>query len=219
MEYYECLEGISASFIGDSLFGGHSLGKEPTWIGLLSRKYKMNAQNYGLNGCTLSACEGGANPIVVRYSEMEDNDPDIVVFEGGRNDYNKGAQLGDVESGDKTTFKGALGALVQGLREKYPRAVIIGVTFWKVNPRENTIGLPCSAYTDAMLEVCRELSVPCIDATAEEETLIAMTDPEFRREFSLVPGDVCHLNERGMERALPFFERRIAEIYSEIKKK
>lgn len=209
--YFENLKGITASFIGDSLFGGHRLGTEPTWIGLLAKKYGWECNNYGSNGCTLSACEGGANPIVSRYGGMADNNPALVVVEGGRNDFNKSAQIGEI-GGDITTYKGALSAVIEGLRAKYPSAVIAAVTFWRVGPRENEIGLPTAAYTDAMKEVCLEMGVPCIDATDDSACGVYMTDPEFRREYCFVPGDVCHLNEEGFKIAMPFFERELAKI-------
>ncbi len=209
--YFDNLKGIRASFIGDSLFGGHGIGKENTWIALLANKYGMECNNYGVNGCTLSACEGGANPIVGRLSDIVDNDPHLIVVEGGRNDYNKGAALGEI-GGDVTTFRGALSSVLNSLREKFPRAVIVCVTFWKVGPRENPIGLPTSAYTDAMMEVCSEMGYPCIDATDTAATLVDMSNPEFRKEFCWVPGDVCHLNIEGMKRVMPFFEGSLARI-------
>ena len=209
--YYESLRGIRASFIGDSLFGGHGIGKENSWIALLADKYVMECNNYGSNGCTLSACEGGANPIVKRFDEILENDPQLIVVEGGRNDYNKAAALGEI-GGDITTFRGALSHTLLSLREKFPSAVIVCVTFWKVGTRENAIGLPTSAYTDAMKEVAGELGFPCVDATDTEESRVNMTDPEFRKEFCYLPGDVCHLNCEGMKRVMPFFEKKLAEI-------
>ena len=91
--YYENLRGIRASFIGDSLFGGHGIGKENSWIALLGDKYGMEYNNYGSNGCTLSACEGGANPIVGRFSEIAENNPHLIVVEGGRNDLTRERSL------------------------------------------------------------------------------------------------------------------------------
>lgn len=214
-EYYSVLEGKTVSFIGDSLFGGHSLGKAYTWPELLAAKYSMPYSNHGISGCTLSACEGGDNPIINRYEEMPDNSPDIVVFEGGRNDYNKAAELGSVHSGDITTYRGALAVLIDGLREKYPGAVLVGVTFWRANDRTNSANMTCGEYTDAMKEVCRQKGVAYIDATNESESGIYMTDKDFRTQYSLSPSDVCHLNYEGMKLALRFFERKLAEIYTE----
>ena len=209
--YYDILYGKKAYFIGDSLFGGHSLGKSGVWIGLMAEKYGMEHVNLGQNGCTLSACEGGANPIIKRYTDMPDDPCDFIVFEGGRNDYNKCAQIGEIGA-DTTTYKGALGALIDGLRERHPEAVLMAVTFWKVGDRPNAQGTSCNEYTRAMIDVCKEKGVPYIDSTNAEECLIDMTDPELRREFCIVGGDVCHLNYLGMKRVLPFFEREIARI-------
>lgn len=211
--YYENLKGLRAAFIGDSLFGGHGIGKENSWIALLSDKYEMVSENCGSNGCTLSACEGGARPIVSRLSDITLEDPELIVVEGGRNDYNKAAALG-VIGDDISTFRGALSKVIESLRERFPKATVVCVTFWGVGQRENAIGLPTSAYTDAMKDVCENMGVPCIDATDPQTTLVDMRDPEFRREFCWVPGDVCHLNVEGMKRVMPFFERELAKILS-----
>ena len=212
--YYDILEGCTASFIGDSLFGGHGIGIENSWINLLGEKYNMVYNNYGSNGCTLSACEGGANPIITRYTAMADNDPDIIVFEGGRNDFNKCAALGSIEEKDITTYLGAISALVDGLREKYPRAVIIAVSFWNTTT-VNKAGATSNSYVEAMLSACESLGVPIINAYDESASGVHMTDKDFRAEYCYVPGDVCHLNIEGMKLVLPFFEKEIARIYGD----
>ncbi len=212
--YYEILKGKTANFIGDSLFGGHTLGKENTWIALLAEKYGMVHNNYGVNGCTLSACENGFAPIIERYVEMADNGADIIVFEGGRNDFNKCASIGDVESRDTATYCGAVAALIEGLRKKYPKSVIIGVSFWNTSS-VNKAGVACNDYIAAMLKVCKAMNLPCINAMDEAASGIRMTDAEFRKQYSMLPGDVCHLNTDGMKLALAFFEREIARIFGE----
>ena len=213
--YYKSLRGLTALFIGDSLFGGHGIGKDLTWINLLATKYGMTFENHGVCGCTLSACEGGFQPIISRYTDMPLLDADLVVIEGGRNDYNKNAAIGTQDSGDVSTYKGALGSLIRGLKDRYPRAIIAAVSFWRVGDRPNELGLPCGEYTAAMEEVCAELGVHFIRACDEESSGVYMTDPAFRTEYCWVPGDVCHLNARGMELALPFFEKELARIMSE----
>ena len=212
--YYEIFEGKTINVIGDSLLAGGGIGQEFAWPSLLAAKYSMTYDNKAIGGCTLSACEGGENPIINRYQTMPDNDPDIVIFEGGRNDYNKDAALGTHTVLEPDTYKGALAMLIKGLREKYPNAVIIGVSFWESNSRVNSGGKTCSLYTDAMLDVCARLGVTCIDATVEESG-IRMNDADFREQYCKVPSDVCHLNFEGMKLALEFFEREIARIYAE----
>ena len=212
--YFEALKGLTANFIGDSLFGGHGVGKENTWIALLCEKYGITYNNYGINGCTLSACEGGANPIIRRYSGMADNSPDFVVIEGGRNDFNKCAAIGTVDDGDETSYCGALALLVKGLREKYPTAKIIAVSFWK-SLTVNKSGISSNEYVEAMIAACDAIGIPCIRAYDEDASGIRMTDRDFRAAYSWGPGDVCHLNHAGMKLAMPFFERELAKILAE----
>lgn len=216
--YYKVLEGKTINFIGDSLLAGAQIGKEYAWPNLLGEKYSMTYDNQAISGCTLSACEGGENPIVSRYANMPDNNPDIVVFEGGRNDYNKDAAIGMHTRLDPESYKGAMAILIKGLREKYPNAIIVAVTFWGSNDRQNSGGKVCGEYTQAMIDVCRAMSVPCINASDENASGIKMTDAAFRAQYSCKPSDVCHLNFEGMKLALRFFEKELAEIYESNKK-
>ena len=212
--YFDILEGKRAYFIGDSLFGAHGIGKENSWINLLCEKYKMDFENAGINGCTVSDCENGSNPIVKRYVDLPEEQPDFIVIEGGRNDFNKMAKIGSVDEKDPTTYLGAIAITVEGLRAKYPNAKIIAVTFWKtgtVNKEE----VASNTYVEAMIDACEKLSIPCIKAYNEEESGIYMTDKEFRTQYCFVPGDVCHLNVEGMKLALPYFEKEIARILAE----
>jgi len=211
----EILTGKRIYFIGDSLFGGHGIGIERSWPNLLAEKYSMPFFNYGINGSTVSACEGCSNPIVKRYADMAEDKPDIVVLEGGRNDFNKHAVI-EGDDGDITTYRGALIATVEGLRKKYPGALIIGVTFWRSGTRINDRGHLCSEYTDAMKRTFRELSVEFIDTTDTDACPVHMLDREFREKYCFVPGDVCHLNVAGMELALEYFEVEIAKIAARV---
>ena len=214
MTVYELFKGKTINFIGDSLLGGHTLGLDPVWCRLLADKNDMQHINYGSNGSTMSDCKGGAKAIVKRYVEMADNDPDIVVFEGGRNDYNKCAVIDDGTE-DETTYCGALITLVKGFRKKYPRAVLIGVTFWKVNDVPNKEGVSCNEYTRAMMRTLDELGVAYVDATDTSKCPIDMTDRENRVKYCLEgPGDVCHLNVQGFKDVMVFFEAEIAKIYA-----
>ena len=215
-EYFEILEGKTAYFIGDSLFGAHGIGKENSWINLLCAKYKMNFDNQGINGCTVSDCENGSNPIVNRYTNLPEGDADIIVIEGGRNDFNKLAKIGSVDEKDPTTYLGALAIVVEGLRERYPNAVIMAVTFWNTTTVKE--GVASNTYVEAMICACETLGVPLINSYDESKSGVYMKDKEFRTKYCFVPGDVCHLNADGMKLVLPFFEREIARIYEENKK-
>lgn len=210
---FEVLRGITACFIGDSLFAGHGIGKENSWINLLGEKYSMRYTNYGINGCTISACEGCSMPIVKRYVEMTEEDPDLVVFEGGRNDFNKGAVIGSVDEPDESTMCGAIAIIVKGLREKYPNAKLVAVPFWDTATVRD--GRVSNDYVEAMIGACLALGVDLINSYSAAESGINMRDADFRAKYCYVPGDVCHLNEEGMKLAMPYFERELARLLSE----
>lgn len=202
-------EGLKVNFIGDSLFGGHTV--KGGWIKLFCEKHQLDYNNYGINGCTLSACKDGSNPIIHRYTDMADNDPDLIIFEGGRNDFNKCAEIGSVEVEDETTYCGAIALLVKGLKEKYPRARIAASTFWNTGT-VNKEGRRSNEYVEAMIAACEELGVPYINSFDESASGVYMTDREFRERYCVCGGDVCHLNEEGMEMVLPFYESEIARL-------
>ena len=212
--FYDILKGKTFTVIGDSYLAGNGLDKNLVWPALLAKKYDMVFNNYGMNGSTMSNFVTTNNPMVVRYANMVDNNPDIVIIEGGRNDYNKNVPIGENGSTDTKTMKGAARFLITKVQEKYPNALIICLTVWEVGGSANSAGNLCSDYGKALLEVCADMGVPCINAMDEEKSGIYMTNRDFRTENCLLPGDVCHLNENGMAIACRFFERELAEILS-----
>ena len=150
--------------------------------------------------------------MVNRWSEMLDNDPDIVIIEGGRNDYNISAPLGTLQSNDTTTMMGASRILITKVKEKYPKALIICVTCWEVGGSANSAGNKCSAYGKALLDVCADMGIPCINAMDQKATGVYMTDASFRSNYCIAPNDISHLNADGMKLVLPFFEKAIVDI-------
>lgn len=216
-ESYDVLEGITMSVIGDSYFAGKGLeDTSKVWPALLATKYNMEFNNYGMNGSTISNYAGGDyNPMVDRWEEIADNDPDIIIVEGGRNDYNQDVPMGEVGSADKATMMGAATYLIKSLQEKFPDALIIGVTCWEVGGIPNDQGYTCSEYGRAFIEVCVNLGVPYIDAMDSETMGVYMTDASFRRQYCISYDDISHLNVEGMKLVLPAFEKQIAENYQQ----
>lgn len=211
--WYSQLEGITLNVIGDSYFAGEGLDpNKEVWPALLAQKYNMSFTNHGIGGSTMCVTQDNKNPIVRRYQNLPNNNPDIVILEGGRNDRNqnnagKGAAIGENNTTDETTFKGALTATIRGLKAKYPNALILCVTVWRVN--DGT-----TEYGTAMKEVCAYEGVPCFDSTNQELSTVYMTDPSFREQYCQKPSDVSHLNLAGMKRVMPVFEKFIAEEYA-----
>ncbi len=213
---YPELKGLTVNFLGDSYFAGNGLNPNYVWPALMGQIYGMNYKNYGKNGSTISDYVTTNNPMVVRYKDMANNTPNIVVLEGGKNDYNKNVPIGENTDTDTKTFKGALNVIIDGLRAKYPNAVLICVTPWKVSGT-NGIGNTVSSYADAMVEICALKKVPCFKASDPALSGVDMTSASFRAEYSMSATDVSHLNLKGHKLVLPKFEKFIAEAYAAAK--
>ena len=210
--YYPILEGKTINFIGDSYFAGNGQNKIYGWPSLLATKYGITHVNHGINGSTVCVTTDNKYPMVKRYGKLPANDPDIVIVEGGRNDRSqnksgKGAEIGSNNTTDESTFKGALTAIIRGLREKYPNALILCVTPWCVD--DGT-----TEYGTAMKEVCAFEGVPCFDATNQALCGVYMTSADFRKTYCMAENDVSHLNPEGMKLVMPAFEKFIAEKYT-----
>lgn len=212
--FYDILKGKTFTVIGDSYLAGNGLDKTLVWPALLAKKYDMVYNNYGMNGSTMSNYVTTNNPMVVRYTSMANNNPDIVIIEGGRNDYNKNVPIGENGSTDTKTMKGAARFLISKVQEKYPNALIICLTVWEVGGSANSAGNVCSDYGRALLEVCADMGVPCINAMDQEATGVKMTDSAFRSKYCMKPTDISHLNADGMKLVLPAFEKAIADFYA-----
>lgn len=210
---YAVLEGKTMNLMGDSYLAGNGLDPDCVWPSLLGEKYGMTVENRGVNGSTLSDYVTTNHPMVDRLDTLPDNHPDIVIVEGGRNDYNQCVPLGTDEPNDRDTktVKGALREILGQMRQRYPEAVLICITVWEVGGNPNAAGYTCSDYGKAMLSVCRELGVHCINAMDSERIGVHMTDPEFRAEYCMKPNDISHLNAKGMRLVFPSFERAIAQ--------
>ncbi len=213
--YYDMFEGKTISVIGDSYMAGSSIADtSDVWVNMFAKKYNMTINNHGVNGSTISNYAGSKyNPMVDRWvTDFENDTPDIIIVEGGRNDYNYNTPMGQLGNSDKATFKGATTYLITNLREKYPNAVIVGITCWEVGGNKNAAGYYCSDYGRAFIEVCEELGISYINSMDSDALGVYMTSSNYRGRFCIKAGDISHLNEKGMKLVLPVFEQKIYEI-------
>ena len=146
--------------LGDSLMAGNTLGNNYTWLNKLAKKYNMTPFNYGINGSTIAY--SNANPMCIRYNDMDDN-LDYIIVIGGANDKNKNIPIGQNNDNINTTFKGALNILIEGLLQKYPSKKILFLTNYNRYQTQNNIGLTDKDYVDAMIEICEKYAIPCFD--------------------------------------------------------
>ena len=208
--YFSALNGIKLNILGDS-YVVHTDAFEK-WPKILTDKYGLTCSNHGISGSQMSDF-GTRKPMVNRYQVMPDNDPDIVILEGGRNDYNDGVPMGENDSTDTKTFKGAANFLITELQKKYPNALILTITAWNVT-KPNPLGFSTTDYGKALAEISALRGIPCFHSFNEELSGIHMNDPVFRSTYCRAPNDVSHLNENGHYLFFPAIEKFIGEEYT-----
>ena len=145
-------------FLGDSITNGY--GVDTPFRVLIANNTSAIQVNYGINSSTLSNYNGGSNPVVERYVNM-DNDLDYVCVLIGTNDWGAGVPLGEENSTDTTTFNGALNVLIEGLLNKYPNKKIMFMTL--LQRRNATVNAGILDKCNAIKNRCAYYSVPCFD--------------------------------------------------------
>lgn len=151
--------------------------------------------NYGISGTTL-ADNANANAMVNRYTEIS-SAVDLITFMGGTNDYGQNIPIGDNTTHDKTTFKGALRTLIEGITASYPNARLAFFTpIQRGDTTEgaNLLGLTIKDYADAMIFICREYGIPVLD-------LFGMSGIN-KYNISIFTSDKIHPNQAGYNRII-----------------
>lgn len=204
---FDALKELTVNAFGDSYFAGNGLPKAQVWPALLATKYGWNFLNYGKNGNMLSGYgDADSMPMYKRYRQMTNNSPDLVILDGGRNDYNHNVPLGTIDSEDPNTFMGAMNVMMRGLRKKYPNAAIVFTTVWNFPDTNKDTSLTYLDYAKATEEVCEKWGVYCFRAYDPAVSGVDMRDAEFRAKYCMNPNDISHLNLSGMKRVMPTFE-------------
>ena len=125
---------------------------------------QMHYINYGISGTTISD-NGNTNAMVNRFTEIDIN-ANLITFTGGTNDYSQNIPIGTNSSTDKTTFKGALKAIIEGVTARYPNARLAFFTPIQrgdISEGANLLGLTIKDYADAIQEICRLYGIPVLD--------------------------------------------------------
>ena len=219
-DFNKILMGITMYAMGDSYFGGSSLGKEATWVNMLGEKYGMDYVNYGIGGSTMSDYVTDKNPMVLRYTRMAKGDADVILLEGGRNDRSKEVPIGDLESRDSKTFLGSINIMLDGMLKTYPNALIILVTPWYHTGTVAATGLSNVDYANAMRKLAEHRNdkrIICLYAADPNTIGVNMNDANFRKQYCIKPDDVSHLNLEGMKYVLPYMEQFIATEFAKFK--
>lgn len=208
------LRGLTVYAIGDSYFAGEGLDpKKDVWPALLATKHGQTFENYGRGGSTVSDYITTNTPMCRRISDMKAGKPDIVLFEGGANDWNHSVPLGDPGSRDTKTFRGAVASCIGQLHEKYPDAFIVCISSWDYG-KTNSLGLASTAYAEAFCEVASGYPYAMAVRACDTSVVPAfMTSTLFRAKYCISSQGQSHLNKEGMKLVAPFFEKLIGDGY------
>lgn len=161
----EKLNGKKIVVIGDSLIHGNNLGNDVTWTKILANETGAEVFNYGINGNAISSVSGASgSPMSVRYADIEElPSADIVIVEGGANDKNNNCPIGELTDTTNATFIGACNVLIDGIRALNPTARLMMMTTYPRYSDQNAQGKMEQDYADAMIQACRNKSIPCFD--------------------------------------------------------
>lgn len=193
------LEGIKANFLGDSITEGHGVEKqEDLYWNLLKKECGLaEVRGYGIGGTRIakqtmpSQCPRHDLDFISRVEEM-DKDADLVVFFGGTNDFGHGdAPLGQMSDRGPYTFYGACHYLMRSLIEKYPHAVLVGMTPLHREIEERG-GRRLLDFVRAEREVAEYYSIPVVDLYAKSG--IQPQVPVLKEKYC---PDGLHPNEAG----------------------
>lgn len=166
--------------VGDSICNGIR-NNNKGFVGDLGLVYK----NDGVSGATISTKQTSYKNIFTQLVDESAFTPDVVIANGGINDYELNAPLGTASSApvasdtqanalDKSTVLGALEYLFYTMVKKYPKAQRFFVTTHKVKyngkyapATPNSEGYTQTDMTDAIIAVCKMYNVNVIDVFHE----------------------------------------------------
>lgn len=221
MEYYDILNGLTLNLIGDSYLDSTVTNEgwpDKMWFEFYETKYNMKVTSHGKASSTVSNYVLTNNPMCDRYMRLPDNGANIIIVQGGRNDFNQNVPIGVVDSKDTKTFCGALNVIIDGLQEAYPDAMIVCLSPWNF-PGTNKSNLSYQNYVNGMKRVAVAQGVYFIDASDVDAIGVDMQNTGFRNVYCMDSGDISHLNQKGMKLVFPRFEKILAEYYADFMSK
>ena len=210
---YTSLSDLTVNVIGDDYLQGGVLNDSLVWTALMSRKYDWTYASYAKAGSLVSSYNDiDAQPITVRYRSMSNNNPDIVIVNGGYNDYLNSVPLGDLNTTatDTDTFKGALNSMFKNMRRKYPNAMFVYTGLYNF-PQAAGNDKTYLDYAAAAEEVCAANGVYFFKAYDPAVSGIDMSSEAFRAEYCVTTDNVCNLNLAGMKLVMGKYEAFLAE--------
>ena len=132
----------------------------------IAQKTGITVVNLAVSGSGYYAQNSGSN-----FGNQVANvplDSDVVTIFGSGNDMNKGLELGEVTDTTADTICGNINITLDSLYQRLPtvRLGIITPTPWHDGSRSYTPITPgniMEQYCDALVEICKRRSIPCLD--------------------------------------------------------
>lgn len=210
------LYGQTLLVLGDSYTAGFGLpGGRHGWPDLVSEALGLTQLNYSVSGSSIAAGPRGRAPMVERCRDIPASPaPDIILLQGGSNDFVLDIPLGTVDERNAETFQGALNLTLDRLHEAFPSARFLCFTPWVSGGDVNGLDLTPADYTAAMADVCQSRHIPCYDASRTQENGIQMDRSDFRARFCLSSSDFYHLNDAGHRRFAPVMAEYLSQTLS-----
>lgn len=237
-QVYDNLKDLNILAIGDSIFAGSTLGPSATWIERMARLYNQNFYNDSISGTCVASMDPkdsttnrSSKSMVDRYEDSlldyqaknPGVSPEIIIIEGGRNDNSNHLPLGENDSMDKTTVKGAINTMIKTYHETYPDALIVLIPPWYYT-KKTSLGynnITCGETMQQLVDYYKskgENYVSTIFACDKDTTGVNLDDPDFRAKYAQTPTDVSHLNVEGQKLVEPFMTKSMSELYAEFLK-
>ena len=205
-EPYNPMYGGNLCAIGDSLTAVYYKSEAESWVHLIAQWNNMRYTNLGISGNPMAKSDSYTENqcMAERVDDLNSNEYFTHIFVmGGANDYNFSIPIGTNTDSQITTFKGAINHIISTLTAKYPQAkIVFGTTY------RRTANYSDKPYADAMLEVCKLHSIPCLNNY--EDSGVQFFDANWMNVFgaSKALGN-NHLNASGDLFVAPRFEHAL----------
>lgn len=166
--YTSKLEGKKWNVLGDSITDAAHTAATKKYHAVIKDTVNVTVNNYGIASTEISSGGTFANPMITRYTSM-DNTANLITVFGGVNDYLHAVEVGTFDSRDSATFYGALHNLCSGLYTNFPNAKYAFFTPMQTNGTygdgvsANAKGYKLADYVKAIKEVCTFYSIPVLD--------------------------------------------------------